>query len=214
MKANILKLISIGAVALIPSLVPEPARAASIVDEWANVKPDPAPELKPVTIDSKTTALVVMDLSKAICNSKQRPRCISTIPEIAKLMSEARSKGIPVISTVNSSNQPADILPDVAPKPDDKVLTGTNSDKFMNTDLEKTLKDKGITTIIAVGSAAQGAVLYTASDAGLRGFKVIVPVDGLSSESLYAEQAVVWLLAHAPRVAQQTTLTRVDMIKF
>jgi nicotinamidase-related amidase len=214
MKRKVLQAIVIGAVALAAGLAAGAAGAGTIIEEWANVKPDPAPELKPVTIDAKTTALLVMDLSKAICNSNQRPRCIATIPQIAKLMSEARAKGLTVISTVNGNNPPADILPEVAPKPDEKILTGTNSNKFMNTDLEKMLKDKGITTIIAVGSATQGAVLYTVSDAGLRGFKVIVPVDGQSSESLYAEQAVIWLLSHAPRIAQQTTLTSVDMIKF
>jgi len=89
------------------------------------------------------------------------------------------------------------------------MLTGTVADKFVRTDLEKMLKDKGITTVITVGTAAHGAVLYTASDAAFRGFKVIVPVDGASSENLYAEQAVAWLLTHAPGVAQQLTLTSV-----
>jgi nicotinamidase-related amidase len=46
-------------------------------------------------------------------------------------------------------------------------------DKFMlgnkDTGLEKILKDKGITTVIAVGTAANGAVLYTSSAAALRG---------------------------------------------
>jgi hypothetical protein len=43
---------------------------------------------------------------------------------------------------------------------------------------------------------------------------VIVPVDGSSSESLYAEQAAAWLLTRAPGVAQQVTPTKIDMIKF
>lgn len=43
-----------------------------------------------------------------------------------------------------------------------------------DTGLEKMLKDKGITAVVAVGTAAHGAVLYTASEAALRGFNVIV----------------------------------------
>jgi nicotinamidase-related amidase len=35
--------------------------------------------------------------------------------------------------------------------------------------------------VIAVGTAANGAVLYTASAAAFRGMNVIVPVDGISS---------------------------------
>jgi isochorismate hydrolase len=158
--------------------------AATIIDEWASVKPEPAPELKPVTIDTKTTALLVMDLAKGTCNNERRPRCVASIPAIAKFMNEARAKGVTIINTVAGQGTAADILPDVAPKEGEPVLTGTVADKFVRTELEKILKDKGITTVVAVGTAAQGAVLYTGSQAAFRGFKVIVPVDGATSESL------------------------------
>ena len=38
-----------------------PAEAQTIVDEWANVKLPAAPALKAVTIDPKTTALLMLD---------------------------------------------------------------------------------------------------------------------------------------------------------
>lgn len=37
------------------------ATAANIIDEWASVKAPPAPELKTVTVDPKTTALLMLD---------------------------------------------------------------------------------------------------------------------------------------------------------
>ena len=43
---------------------------------------------------------------------------------------------------------------------------------FCNTDLEKILKDKGIKTVIAVGTSSNGAVLFTASGAAFRGMNV------------------------------------------
>jgi nicotinamidase-related amidase len=190
-----------------------PAAAATIVDEWGGVKAEPAPALAPVTIDVKTTALIVMDMVKGSCNDQRRPRCVASIPEITRLLNEARAKGMTVINTTAGSGPIADILPPFAPKSGEAVLTGTVADKFIHTDLEQMLKDKGITTVVTVGTSAQGAVLYTASGAALRGLKVIVPVDGSSSESLYAEQAAAWLLTHAPGVAQQVTLTKIDMIK-
>ncbi len=82
------------------------------------------------------------------------------------------------------------------------------------TDLEKILADKGIKTVITVGTAAQGAVLYTASAAALRGLQVIVPVDGVSAEDTYFEQYVVYDLSKAPGVSGKVTLTTVDMMKF
>ena len=91
----------------------------------------------------------------------------------------------------------------------------SNADKFLNTDLDKMLKDKGIQTVITVGTAANGVVLYTAGGAALRGYKVIVPVDGMSADDLYAVQFTAWDLAHAtPTFVNGVTLTRSDMIKF
>ena len=41
-----------------------PASAQNIVDEWAAVQPPKPPALKSVTLDPKTTALLVLDLVK------------------------------------------------------------------------------------------------------------------------------------------------------
>jgi nicotinamidase-related amidase len=203
-----------------------PAAAQTIINEWSSVKVPPAPELKSVTLDPKTTALLVMDLIKQACNENARPRCIASIPKVAKLIAAARASGATVIYTVFPSPRPdipapviGDTLPQVAPKGDEPVITSF-VDKFIlgnkDTGLEKILKDKGITTIIAVGTAANGAVLYTSSAASLRGFNVVVPVDGMSGtgQIVYDEQAVAYTLTHAPIVSSKITLTSVDMIKF
>lgn len=128
----------------------------------------------------KTTALLVMDLIKQACNEQNRPRCIASLPKIAKLLAEAREKGVKVIYTTFPSPAPnipapviGDTLPAVAPKGNEPVVVSF-VDKFIlrdkDTGLEKMLKDKGITTVIAVGTAVHGAVLYTSSAASLRGF--------------------------------------------
>jgi nicotinamidase-related amidase len=202
------------AASLLGNFIPTAVSAETIIDQWASVKPEPAPQLKPVTIDTKTNALIVMDLVKGSCNNQRRPRCVASIPAVAKLINDARAKGLTIIHTVAGSGTAADILPEVAPKNGEQILTGTNPDKFQKTDLEKILKDKGFTTTIMVGTAAHGAVLYTASEAALRGIKVVVPVDGSTSENLFAEQAVTWILANAPGVSANVTLTKFDMMKF
>ncbi len=207
-------LVLIGALSLAAVATASSAGAATIIDEWGSAKADAAPELKPATIDPKTTALLVMDLVKGSCNAERRPRCVASIPTIEKFLTEARGKGVTIIHTVAGSGGVADILPPVAPKEGETVLTGTVANKFIRTDLQKILKDKGITTVIPVGTAAQGAVLFTGSEAAFLQFKVVVPVDGASSESLFGEQAVAWMFARAPGVSNQTTLTRFDMIKY
>jgi nicotinamidase-related amidase len=186
------------------------AQAADIVDEWASVKP-PAPTLKAVTVDAKTTALLMLDFQKGGCG--QRPRCVATLPAMKKLLANARAARATVIYSIVPNSTIADVLPDVAAA-EGEPWVQSGPDKFLRTDLEKILKDKGITTVIAVGTAANGAVLYTASGAVFRGMSAIVPVDGLSSIEAYADYGTVLTFMSAPQVSQKSTLTRSDMIKF
>jgi len=187
--------------------------AQTVIDAWDTVKAPPAPELKPVTADPKTTALLLLDFNKQTCSAERRPRCIATIPNVKKLLSEARAKGVAVIYSLSAGAAVSDIAQELAALPGDPVVT-SGPDKFLGTDLEKHLKDRKITTVIVAGTAAHGAVLYTASGAALRGMRVIVPADGISAETLYPEQYVLWNLANAPRISTQMTLSRTDLIKF
>ena len=184
----------------------------TIVDEWTAVSAPPPPELKPVTIDPKTTALVVMDIQNQNCNLEKRPRCVTSVPKIKGLLAKAREKGMPVAHSLTRNAEVADILKEVSPIEGEPVVK-SGVDKFFNTDLEKVLKDKGATTLILVGTAAHGAVLHTGTGAALRGFQVIVPVDGMSADA-YAEQYTAWHLANGPGSKKQTTLTRIDMLVF
>jgi len=188
-----------------------PAQGANIVDEWATMKAPAAPALKPVTVDPKTTALLMLDFMNQNCG--KRPRCLDTIPAMKKLLGEARAHKVAVVYSIIANSTPADVIKDVAPQADEPhVLSGP--DKFLNTNLEKILKDKGITTVIAVGTASNGAVLFTASGAAFRGMNVIIPVDGMSSVDAVAEYATALDFMTAPLVSNKTTLTKSDMIKF
>jgi len=205
MKCNL-----IAAVALVGTLA-LPAHAANIVDEWAGMKAPAAPVLKSVTVDPKTTALLMLDFMNQNCG--KRPRCLDTIPAMKKLLEEARAHKVPVVYSIIANSTPADVIKDVAPLADEPhVLSGP--DKFLRTDLEKILKDKGITTVIVVGTASNGAVLYTGSGAAFRGLNVIVPVDGLSAVDAYADYSTVFTFMNAPLLSAKTTLTKSDMIKF
>ena len=210
MKRNLIAALAAAAIA---ALAP-PAQAGNIIDEWANVKAPPAPELKSVTVDPKTDALLVIDMVSETCNAKARPRCVETIPAIQKLLNEARTKGMLVIySFARAGNNVVDAL---APKSGEPIVT-SGADKFVNTDLEKMLKDKGVSTAIVVGTLANGGVLHTASEAALRGFKVVVPVDGMSSpneNTLYTEQYTAWHLGSTPLFGGRVALTKMDLIKF
>src|SRR4029077_5345116 len=112
-----------------------PARAANILEEWANVKAPAAPKLKAVTLDPKTTALLMLDyLPAPYCGANRR--CVATLPAIKRLLTEARARGATVIYSIAGKYEPADIIKDVAPAANEPWVK-SKADKFLNTDLEK-----------------------------------------------------------------------------
>ncbi len=187
------------------------ARAANVADEWDSIKRPAAPALKPVTVDTKTTALLMLDFMNQNCG--KRPRCVASIPAVKRLLAEARAAKVAVVYSIINKTTTADVIKDVAPLPNEPHVLG-GPDKFLHTDLEKILKDKGIKTVIAVGTSSNGAVFFTASGAAFRSMNVIAPVDGMSSADPIAEYATVLDFETAPLVSKKTTLTKIDMIKF
>lgn len=191
------------------------ALANDITKEWDSVKPPPVPELKPATVDPKTTALLALDFMKTNCGV--RPRCASTIPVANKLIEQARAHNMLVIYTLVGENPKPEGMADAIAKPrDGEWIERGGADKFINSDIEQRLKAKGITTVIVMGTSAQGAVVGTSNGAVQRGLKAVVPVDAMSAEDPYNEQYAAWHLYKGGPVylPKNVTLTRGDMIKF
>jgi nicotinamidase-related amidase len=202
-------------VAVAAAAIPTSAFAQAVTDDWASAKMPDAPAVKAVTVDPKTTALIVMDFNKQGCSQQRRPRCVTALPHVQKILEEARSHNMYVVHTLAGTTTVADIPASIAPKAGEQAYSA-GPDKFISTtfDLQKTLKDKGITTLIAVGTAANGAELYTASSAVFHGFKAIVPVDAMPGDTPFSEAMSIWQMSKGPRVADGVTLTKVDMIGF
>jgi len=207
--------ISIAVVIIAALFAAHPARAQTVIDDWSQVKLPPPPALKPVTLIAKETALLVMDFTVQTCTVERRKRCADSVPKVKKFVEAAREHGALIIYSVAVPNSVAtDVLKDLTPAAGEQVLPPLGPDKFINSDLEKTLKDKGIKTVVAMGTQAQTSVLHTGGEAALRGFKVIVPVDAMSADDLFPEAYTAWHLSTAARISNQTTLTRLDMIGF
>jgi nicotinamidase-related amidase len=184
------------------------AGAQTIIEEWGSVKAPPAPALKPFAADGKT-ALLLLDFGKQNCGV--RPRCVASVPKVQALADNARKKNILVVHSLFGQATKADLL--IAPLDAEPAVT-SGANKFLRTELEKILRDKGIATVIVTGTAAHGAVLNTAAAAALLGFKVVVPVDAISADP-YAEQYTAWHLVNAPGgIGPNVTLTKIDQISF
>lgn len=195
-----------------------PAGAQAVTDDWATAQlPVAAPTVKAVTVDPKTTALVVMDFNAAGCSTAKRPRCVADLPNVARIIAAARAHGMFVLHTLAGTTTAADIPAVIAPRPGEPVYGRAGPDKFVGwpPELLARFKSAGITTLITVGTAANGAVLYTASGAAMRGFTAIVPVDAIPGDSAFAEGLTVWELTHAPpTVSDHVTLTKTTLISF
>jgi len=171
------------------------------------------PELKPVKIDPKVTALLILDIQNQNCNSKRRPRRVASAAKIQELVAKAREKGMAVIYSLTNRASAQDIRKEVASIEGEPVVK-SGANKFFGTDLDKILKEMGITSVIITGTSAHGAVLNTATGAAMRGFKVIVPGDGMSASDANAEQYTAWHLANGPGSRRSTTLTKISLLEF
>ncbi len=185
--------------------------AASIIDEWDSVKAPPPPAVKEVTVDPKTTALVMADFVQPICS--HYPRCMASLPVAKKVLAAARAANVLVVYTSVPKVPITAVLPDVAATGTEPFVQSTTN-KFLNTDLEKVLKDHGITTLLMAGVSSNGAIIETSSEAAQMGFQVAVVLDATSAATTYAEQFVAWQLVNGPVIAAHITLTTSDMVKF
>src|SRR5438132_2728287 len=196
--------------------VPSPTPTASAAPTSPLPKiPDPVAVEVPV----KGAALLVLDITSVIC--PPRPTCVTSVPRIASLVKKARDAKVPVIYS-QTATAGSTYIADIAPQPGDAAVTG-RADKFYGTNLEQTLKDKAVETAVVVGSAANGAVLYTTFGLGLRGITVVVAQDGISGDPEFTETLTRWQLLNQPGFANpnnmpldkgHVTLSTTDKITF
>ena len=188
------------------------ASANDILDDWDNVKVPGKIELKPVTLNPSTTALLILDLNKG-GSCTERPRCMASLPNVKRIYDAAHAAGTMMWYSTRSA---ADTIDPGFAAPDGIYMDQRGPDKFLGSNLEEKLKAAGIQTVILCGTSFQGVGVGTGTEAAQRGYKVIVPIDCLSSEDPYMEQYSAWhFYKGGPNaVVRSSTLTRSTMIKF
>ena len=178
--------------------------------------PDPAR----VTLDPKTTALIVLDYVEDICNNQVTCKT-KMLPAMTPFMGRIRKAGLTVAYGTRAQNQ-TKWLKEVAPAPGDIRITNTAQDRFYGTDLDKELKAKGIKTLIMVGWKISGSVTYTSVAAMARDYTVVIPMDTTSAATGYETTIGFYNvlnsgnanLANEPLKPKSVTLTRTDLITF
>jgi len=150
-----------------------------------------------VEVPVKGAALLVLDITNVICTP--RASCVGSVPKIAALIKKARDAKVPIIYS-QTTTAGSVVLPEVAPQTGEPSVA-TRADKFFSTNLDQLMKDRAVTTAVIVGSAANGAVLYTSFGANLRGYTVVVAEDGISGEPEFSVILTRWQLLNQPGFA-------------
>jgi nicotinamidase-related amidase len=197
-----------------------PASRAGASKPMLTLQMPALPDPVRVALNPATTALLVLDFVEPICNSQ--PRCKGEmLPAVTPFFARARQAGVVVAYGTREQNM-SKWLPEVAPAPGDVKIVNTAQDRFYNTDLDKTLKAKGIATIIMVGWKVSGSVAYTSVGATLHDYTVVIPVDTTAATTDY--ETVIGFyqilnqgngnLSNQPLKPKAPTLSRTDMISF
>src|SRR4051794_21912206 len=173
-----------------------------------------------ITLNSKTTALMVLDYVEDICATQSKCKS-QMLPAMIPFMQRVRKAGIVVAYGTRAQNM-THWLKEVAPAEGDIKIVNTAQDRFYNTDLDKLLKAKGITTLIMVGWKISGSVTYTSVGAMIRDYTVVIPVDTTAASTDY-ETAIGFYnvlnsgnatLTNEPLKPKSVTLSRTDLIAF
>jgi nicotinamidase-related amidase len=171
------------------------------------------PEL---TLNKKTTALVVIDLQKGIAAQPTQPHTAQdVIRNAARLVTAFRKSGMPVflVHVVNtpetmlkagsdlSFSRPSPLPPDwsafvpeIAPVVSDIVIAKKQWGAFYGTDLELQLRRRKMDTLVLCGISTDFGVESTARFAYEFGFQQIFAEDAMSSRSAEGHKAAVSLI--------------------
>jgi nicotinamidase-related amidase len=168
-----------------------------------------------VTLEGRSTALLILDYMKAGC--QRRESCRAIMPGMKQLHDAARAGGAMLFYTLvgGDNPKPSDVVEGVQPKEGEWVFQ-RGPDKFLGSPLEQRLKERNIRTVIVTGVSAQGVGIGVGSGAAQRGYNVVIPADGFAAETPFEELYAIYHLAKGgPQiVTEKVTLTKTGMIKF
>ncbi len=158
------------------------------------------PQPAPVTLDPKTTALLVLDLSNRCSNPAQV--CSQLVPRVKAFLSKARAAKVFTVYTLITGEMGT---PNGKPwegfeaTPDEPVIAPDAFDKFTGGELAPLLQKRCINTVIITGASTNNAVLFTATGAAkIHKYNVVIPVDGIIANGKYESEYPLYQLSVMP----------------
>ncbi len=145
-------------------------------------------------------AIVTIDLQNDMTEGGALPckRIYNILPRLKMLFAQAREAGIPVVYVCDEHQRGdpelqhwcdhcmagtwgAQIIPEIAPEPEDYVVKKNVFDGFRDSDLQRVLDSLHVNTILFTGWRSHVCVAQTAIEAFHRGYRVFVAQDGVDS---------------------------------
>ena len=149
-----------------------------------------------ITMLDDKTALLVVDLQKGIVGLPTAHPIADVVSHATKLTDAFRRHDLPVVlinvdggapgraeQSRRVSEFPAgwtDLIPELNRQPSDHLVTKRTWGAFTNTDLERHLRQLGVTQVVIAGVATSVGVESTARHANELGFNVTLAVDAMT----------------------------------
>jgi nicotinamidase-related amidase len=167
-----------------------------------------------ISLDPRTTALVLIDLQRGIVGRQTAPHTAAQVVERAqRLAARCREVGATVVlvrvayaadgrdrltQKVDAAPWSAavapdfsEIVPELGPKPGDVVVTKRQWGAFYGTELDLVLRRRGVRTLVLGGISTNFGVESTARDAWERGYELVFAEDAMSAMAAEAHQFAV-----------------------
>ena len=175
------------------------------------------PEAKPLTLDAKTTAVLVLDLNARCHDVKQI--CNKLTPRLGEFLEKARAASVLIVYSISAAAKGTPLGEVASPlkrREGEPVIYPDAFDKFTGGELQSLLKDKGIKTVVITGASTNSAVLYTATTAArMHRYNVVVPMDGMVANSNYEQEYTFHQFTVLPSEAnKQFQFTKLEMVGF
>ena len=154
---------------------------------------------------SSASALLVIDMQKYFCNPHSHAYfndAIRILPNIKQLLAAFRQQSLPIIFTryaLRQSESPgamgrwwrdvlyddkemSSIIDELRPHPQEPVIRKIQYSAFFNTNLDRILKEKKVTTLVITGVLTHLCCETTARDAFMHNYDVFFVVDATASD--------------------------------
>ena len=171
-----------------------------------------------LVVDSGSTAVLVVDMLNEFCKeggAMVLPGYESLIAPQTLVIDSAREAGAPVVFIVDTHRRNmrrerefakrtphciegewgCQVIDDLAPGADDIYVVKRRYSGFFNTDLDLTLKDMAIDTLIVMGVVTNICVRSTVHDAFFHGYQVVVPEDCVAATGPREQESSLYDIA-------------------